>query len=61
MQNAGYGLLRISLPRTSVNENVPGLSAPLSVALSSKAQKVRVGLNHPKVVILGGFEETPSL
>src|SRR5215207_5226536 len=38
-------LRRISLPRTPVNnKGAPGLSAPLSVAVSSKSRKVRVGL-----------------
>jgi hypothetical protein len=60
MQNGASELRRIPLPRTSVNENVPRLSAPLSVALSSKAQKVRIGLDQPIVVLLGGFEESPS-
>src|SRR5215218_2974584 len=50
-------LPRIVLPRTPVNKGVPSSSAPLSVAVSSKAQKVRVGIHQPPVVRLGGFEE----
>src|SRR5215217_6350946 len=34
------------------------LSAPLAVATFSKAQKVRVGLHQPPVVLLGGFHDT---
>src|SRR5215208_4190371 len=60
MAGAGRGacnreLRRIPLPRTPVNKGVRGLSAALSVAVSSKAQKVRVGLHQPPVVLLGGL------
>jgi hypothetical protein len=60
LRKAEVRLRRIHLPCTPVNENVPGLSAPLSVAVSLKAQEVRLGLDHPIVVLLGGFEEIPS-
>src|SRR5215207_6410291 len=51
-------LRRISLPRTPVNnKGAPGLSAPLSVAVSSKSRKVRVGLHQPPVVLLGGLRD----
>jgi hypothetical protein len=55
MQNAGYGLLRIPLLRTPVNKGVPSLSAPVSFAVSSKAQRVRVGFDQPPVILLGGL------
>ena len=57
MQVFVYELRRIPLPRTRVNKGVSSLSAPLSVAVSSKAQKVHVGLHQPPVVLLGGLED----
>src|SRR5215218_6898982 len=58
MQNLASELRRILLPRTRVNKGAPGLSAPLSVAVSSKSRKVRVGLEQPPVVLLGGLHDT---
>src|SRR5215204_5707802 len=58
MQVFVYELRRIPLPRTRVNKGVSSLSAPLSVAVSSKAQKVHVGLHQPQVVLLGGLHDT---
>src|SRR5918993_1805486 len=51
-------LRRIPLPRTRVNnKGAPGLCAPLSVAVCSKTPKVRVGLDQPPVVLLGGLRD----
>src|SRR5215212_5853133 len=57
MQNLASELRRILLPRTRVNKGAPGLSAPLSVAVSSNSRKVRVGLEQPPVVLLGGLHD----
>src|SRR5215211_4104522 len=56
-RKAEVRLRTISLRRTPVNKSVPGLSAPLSVVISSKAQNVRVGLHQPQEVLLGGLED----
>jgi hypothetical protein len=46
---------RIPIPRTRGKKDIRGLSAALSVAVSSKAQRIRVGLHQPPVVLLGGL------
>ena len=53
-------LPRIPLPRTQVNRGAPGLCGPLSIALSSKTRKVRVGLDQPPVVLFGGLHDALS-
>jgi hypothetical protein len=40
-----------------VNKGTPGLSAPLSGAVSSNTQKVRGGLDQPPVALLGDLHD----
>src|SRR5918995_1021421 len=56
-EGVGRELLRIPIPRNRVNRGAPGLSAPLSAAVSSKTQMVRFSLDQPPVVLLGSLHD----